>query len=680
MDRKLSFKFAIYTSANSIGIIDETIDNFIPVKSTSNSNKPVILWVSSKQLCERLNITNQTFHFHRTKNWQFREANCEDGSKYEILLTSLSPEQIAKYNQHLILHEHEEKVSFKANLSNKDKEIALAKNDLILKYLQHVKNSTGNILTAKKQFIDVYNRGLSFPKLFKILGKLNWKTIDTHWLPVWKESGKDPFSLAPKYPEKKSTVTEEEAELLTHYFLTPGKDRPVRQDARYARTQMIIQNFQNIKSLDTYVRWLEDFKKKNIDVYSLCREGDKALKDKYVKPIKVDKRKLQIGDVLVGDGHKLNFEIIDPHTGKYRRMNLILFYDMASDMPVGWDISLTEDTETITIALYRSILRLGKIPKVIKLDNGRAFRSNFLNGMEADLEQSGIVGLFERLGSQVSFAMPYNAKAKPIERYFRTFSELEMRVPTYCGTSIENKPPRMMRNEKLHRRIFDKVMEHITIDIWTAHQLIANYFDEYSERIKKSGRLKGKRPIDIFKAGMGSGVDKLMLLFLMMEEKEALCYNDGFHLFGETYYSKELYGLAGQYFSVRFDIMNKDFIYVLDYKNNIICKAINDQGVHAAARILGDETDVQRLNEARSLQEEQYNSTYAKATALLNREMLPAIKHKVEQAETLRIIEEKEKGNIPANIKPTNIFSKIRSALPVDKKHTSIFYKKAQEG
>jgi putative transposase len=648
-----------------------------PEQVSKQTNKQTV-WVSSKQICERLGITNQAFQYHRTKNWKWRDADCEDKSKYEILLNSLTPEQIAKYNEHLIIHEHEEKIKFKNDLSNKDKEIALAKDSTIRLYLKFVHGASGSILDAKKGFTDVFNRGIKYQQLFEKIGAINWKTIDTHWLPLWKDAGKDPFSLAPKYPERSDTVTKEEAEILKQYFLIPGRDRSVRADARIARNDMITKNLPNIKSLNTYIRWLEKFKKNNMDVYTLCREGRKALNDKVIKPIKGDKSKLKVGDVLVGDGHKLNFEILDPRTGKYKRMNLILFYDMASDMPVGWDISLTEDTESITVALYRSILRLGKIPKVIKLDNGRAFRSNFLNGQEEDLEECGIVGLFERLGSQVNFAMPYNAKAKPIERYFRTFGELEMRIPTYCGTSIENKPPRMMRNEKLHRRIYDKVMENINIDIWTAHQLIANYFDEYSERVKKSGRLKGKRPIDIFKAGMGPGVDKTMLLFLMMEEREKICQSDGIHLPGGTYYSKELYGLAGQYFNVRYDIMNKDFIYVLDYKNNIICKALNDEGVHVMARILGDDTDVRKLNEARALQEEQYNTTYEKASALLNREMFPAIKRKVEAEEVLRIEDEQKESGKIINIKPSNVFSKIKPELP-ESKQTKIFYNKAAE-
>ena len=636
-------------------------------------------WISSKQICVKLNITNQTFQYHRTKNWMFREADCTDGSKYEVLLTSLLPEQIAKYNQHLILHEHEEHVSFETNLSEKDKEIALAKDSFLRLYFNFAQKSKGSIVAAKKRFIEIFNQGKLYNNIFEKIGEVNFSTIETHWKKLWLETGKDPFSLAPKYPERKSTVTTEEAKILIDYSLTPN-NRPIRQCARDARDQMIIKNFHNVKSLQTYVRWIEDFRNKNIDVWVLVREGRKALEDKIIKPVKRDYSQLNVGDVIVADGHKLNFEILDPYTGKYKRMNLILFHDMYSDLPLGWDISLTEDTETITIAFYRAILRLGKIPKIVYLDNGRAFRSQYLNGMEGDLEESGVVGLFERLGCRVTFAKPYNAKAKTVERFFRTFSELEMKLPTYCGTSIANKPPRMLRNEKLHKKIFDKVMENTVIDIWTAHHLIADYFDTYGERVKEKGRLKGKRPLDIFRNGKGPGVDKTLLLFMMMEEKDKPVTNEGIKLFGNTYYHKSLYGLVGMYVTIRYDILNKDFIYVLDHKNNIICKAINDSGVHAAAKELGDETDVQKLNEAMALKNEQYNYTYEKATALLSREMLPAINKKIEQAETLRLIESKKDDEVIPKIKPTSVFSKIKPVLPAANEQSNIFYKKAAEG
>lgn len=638
-------------------------------------------WLSSKKICDILKITNQTFQYHREKNWQWRNAKCEDGSKYEIYIPSMLPEQASLINQHLMLHEGEEKIDFKPGLTDKQKEVALAKDSFLRLYLGFVERSKGGVIEAKIKFTSIFNQGSLYPELFKKIGEVNWKTIDTHWIPLWEQSKRDPFSLAPRYAEKKSTVTSNEAKILTDKSLTPN-NRPIRQCARDARDEMIILNLPNVKSLQTYVRWLEDFRVKNIDVWTLVREGRKALSDKIIKPVHRDYSALQVGDIIVGDGHKLNFEILDPFTGRYRRMNMILFYEMYSDTPLGWDISLTEDTETITIAFYRAVLRLGKIPKIVYLDNGRAFRSQYLNGMEADLEQSGVVGLFERLGCRVIFAKPYNAKAKTIERFFRTFSELEMKMPTYCGTSIENKPPRMMRNEKLHRKIYEKIMENTVIDIWTAHHLIANYFDQYAERMKGSGRLKGLRPIDIFRAGMGPGVDKTLLLWFMMEEKEKKVSNEGIKLFGnKIYWCDELYDYVNQYVTIRYDIINTDFIYVLDYKNNIIGKALLDGGVHAAASHLGNETDVQKLNEAISRQNTQYNATYEKASALLRGEMLPSIKSKIEKANEMRMLKEHAEEPVKETKPSSSVFRNIKSILPHAEEDTNkpIFYKKASE-
>ena len=55
------------------------------------------------------------------------------------------------------------------------------------------------------------------------------------------------------------------------------------------------------------------------------------------------------------------------------------------------------------------------------------------------------------------FAKPYNARAKVIERFFLEFQEeFEKMMPSYIGTSIENRPAWMNRNEKLHLQIHQK--------------------------------------------------------------------------------------------------------------------------------------------------------------------------------------------------------------------------------
>ena len=63
--------------------------------------------------------------------------------------------------------------------------------------------------------------------------------------------------------------------------------------------------------------------------------------------------------------------------------------------------------------------------------------------------ENGISGLFTNLGIQAVFANAYNAKAKPIERFFREMQDcFERLLPSFVGSCIDNKPAYLKRNEK----------------------------------------------------------------------------------------------------------------------------------------------------------------------------------------------------------------------------------------
>jgi hypothetical protein len=168
----------------------------------------------------------------------------------------------------------------------------------------------------------------------------------------------------------------------------------------------------------------------------------------------------------------------------------------------------------------------------------------------------------------------------------------------------------------------------------------------------------------------------------MMEEKEKKVFNEGIKLFGnKIYWCDELYDYVGQYVTVRYDIINPDFIFALDFKNNIIGKALLDTGVHPAAGYLGNETDVQKLTHALKRQENQYNTTYERAASLLNGEMMPSINRKVEEAKEMLQLKQAEEQPEKEIKVSQSVFKNIKSILPnAEEENTKpIFYKKASE-
>ena len=73
------------------------------------------------------------------------------------------------------------------------------------------------------------------------------------------------------------------------------------------------------------------------DEWTLFREGKKAWNDKCAISLLRDWNLVGVGDVVIADGHTLNFETLNPATGKPTRMTIVLFYDGASNCPLGWE-------------------------------------------------------------------------------------------------------------------------------------------------------------------------------------------------------------------------------------------------------------------------------------------------------------------------------------------------------
>ena len=218
--------------------------------------------------------------------------------------------------------------------------------------------------------------------------------------------------------------------------------------------------YENIPCNLTFRRFAENFKKNNYSKWVLFREGEKAYHDKIEPYIERDISKIEVGDVLIADGHVLNFQIINPFTGKPTRATLVGFLDWKSTALVGYEIMMSENTQCIASALRNSILNLGLIPKVVYQDNGKAFKAKYFQNI--DFDEAGFNGIYAKLGIKSVFAKPYNARAKVIERFFLEFQEeFEKMMISYIGTSIENKPAWMKRGEKLHREMHNKLTKTI---------------------------------------------------------------------------------------------------------------------------------------------------------------------------------------------------------------------------
>lgn len=472
---------------------------------------------------------------------------------------------------------------------------AMAKADLLRLYMGALSQAPwGEKDQARNSFIAAYNTGAPWPVLYAALGPIpSWKTLEGWKNKVQKSHG-DTFMLADRRGHVRkgmSVLTEEQTTIVLRFALHPNKFR-ISEAIRMARVQMHAKGISNGHAEDTYRRWLKDWAAHNYHVWVFMREGAKAWNDKVAYYIERDYSLINVGDVLVADGHVLNWEIINPWTGKPKRMTLIVWKDMKSNFPLGWEIMPTEDTAAISSALRRAIIMLGRYPKVAYLDNGRAFRARFFEGC-ADFDEAGFSGLYKRLGMQTIHAWPYHGQSKTVERFFGSFSELERLSPTYVGTSIANKPPRLHRGERLHRKAYEKSQGDQVITLEQAHRAIAAWFDLYIRR-PQDGHLNGVAPIDLYEAEKGEGVDPTELQFLMMSVEIKTIHRNGITMWGQHFYHPALYGRRHPVV-VRYDLMNRTAVYVFEETGEFLGAATPVELVHPAAAQLGNAEDVERL-------------------------------------------------------------------------------------
>ena len=504
----------------------------------------------------------------------------------------------------------------------------MAKADLLSLYSQALgKAKHGRKIYTRTEFMRAYNSGLAYPKIFSLIGEVNWKTIEG-WKRTVKTTG-DTFNLMDGrgyWKRGQRILTEDQKNILLKCALHPNK--PLISEAiRMAWSIMHTKGIPNGNSESTYRRWLQDWISVNNHIWVFSRKGAKAWNDECARYIERDYNMINVGDVVVADGHVLNFEILNPWTGKPKRMTLIVWLDMKSSYPLGWEIMPTENTKAISAALRRAIICLGKYPQVAYLDNGKAFKSRFFNNV--DFDETGFEGLYERLGIKTIFAWPYHGQSKTVERFFGTFAELERWAPTYSGTSIENKPPRMMRGEKIHRRLYNKVEGGNVLTMEQAHRAVAAWFDVYVQRPQR-GHLEGRAPIDLFLEEKGPGVDRAELTYLMMTREARVIRRNGINLLGKNYYNPAMYGRK-HVAIIKYDLQDMSTIYVFDQDNEFICDATPVEKDHPAAYALGTSEDQDQLKEHIKLKKHQEKEAGCIAREILELEVLPAHRRQMEE-------------------------------------------------
>lgn len=216
------------------------------------------------------------------------------------------------------------------------------------------------------------------------------------------------------------------------------------------------------------------------------------------------------------------------------------------------------------------------IPKVVYQDNGKAFKSRFFQNV--DFEEDLFNGVYANLNIHSVFAKPYNARAKVIERFFREFQEeLEKGMPSYIGTSIEDKPVWLKRGEKLHAEWHKKLTDNHIPTVSEASKYINSWIEFHNNQPCPNDRTKTIK--ECLNSVQKQNIDVQRLDDLMMKTEGRTINKHGITFLNMHYRSEAILGIRDKV-NIRYSLFDLSKVNVYSKKGEFLCVAHRVQKVH----------------------------------------------------------------------------------------------------
>ncbi|MDI3480823.1 MAG: putative transposase [Tepidanaerobacteraceae bacterium] len=416
---------------------------------------------------------------------------------------------------------------------------------------------------ATKSYVDTYNRAhpdrqISLATLYR-------------WQAAYRENGV--AGLIPGYGGRdySDTIPDWAWEMFKDAYLDDAK-RSIA--VCYAIVELEAKSRgEMIPSMSAFKRKIKKDMDYQVMVY--WREGKKAFDDKCTPYIIRDYNTLVSNQLWVSDHHQLDVACL----GSKKRVVfpwVTGWMDMKSRRIVGYTISEGPNTDTILASFGRAVRRYG-IPCELLMDNGRDYTAKDFAGrghrVKVEIDEGRVTPLVKHLGIIPHFAIPENAKAKPIERFFLTSKEQFSKwYESYRGGNIQERPESLedvVKNTDKLPTIFD----------------IDRDFGEWIDNIYNENPhegLGGRKPREVFDEFLNvkrTAPEDVLRLLMMRTSKPLKVQRNGIWLFERWYYSTELAPHQGKKVFARYDIKQIGLIYVFDLEDRFLCEARNKEAL-----------------------------------------------------------------------------------------------------
>lgn len=559
-----------------------------------------MIWLSTEEVAELLGYEKSTIRKKSANGeYVFRYVSSNvgrGGRKMEILLESL-PEQAQRAYRN-VFGESQVVVNTTHTSTKEQRKKGELRALAITEYRKFSKQCISGGIKKKTEIMDLFVKKWNDSNDFQISKKslYDWmkktKTGNVEKL-VDKRGG---------YNRGQTTIPEKYSKLFDSLYLQQTKPT-IESCFREVQLQANINGdfLPGIKAFRNYV--------KNMDQALLirAREGKKAFDDKCMPYIERDYSKLHPNQFWVSDHHLWDIfvRVPDGKGGwKLERPWGSYWMDMRTRKMMSSIIRTEPPNSDVVLCSFGLGVEHFGIPNGVRLDNGKDYKARDMFYPEGHYivseEDKKINSLAANLQIEVTYAIPYNAKAKPIERVFNTFEEqLGKKYPSYAGSNAKKRP--------------EDLKDLNIMDVITLEEFIVQHNQYVYEIYNNSGHsgdaMYGKSPNQVYADEPFTirRASKEVLYFSLMRVKgQRTVQRNGITFKGIHFYNDNCINYIGQKVTARYDPTKPEILYVFDTNENFlfIAEEIQKQGWDLSPE------DFQRENQRKKIAKQKALNAY----------------------------------------------------------------------
>lgn len=306
---------------------------------------------------------------------------------------------------------------------------------------------------------------------------------------------------------------------------------------------------------------------KNMDtaLVTRYRDGKKAFTDTCMPYIERDYSLLEPNEWWVSDHHLWDiFVRIPDNQGGWKlgRPWGSYWMDMRTRKMMSSIIRIEEPNSDIVLCSFSLGVEHFGVPKGVRLDNGKDYKAKDL--FSQDDTNRIMDSLAINLDIDVTYAIPYNAKAKPIERVFNTFEEqLGKKYPSYAGSNAKKRPEDLKDLD---------IMDYITLEEFI-EQHNKYVYEIYNNTPHHGDSMFNKTPNHMYSTldFPLRKVSKDVLYFCLMRVKGTrTVQRNGITFNGVHFYNDSCINHIGKKVIAKYDPTKPEILYIFDENENYL--------------------------------------------------------------------------------------------------------------